>query len=166
MIERRLLLSRMSYIQLSFSIINKIFNSTDFENAKVIGIYVSHKNEVDTHALISQALTMNKKVVVPKIVNKEMIFVEILSLHELEAGTLGILKPESSIPFDKNLIDVMYVPVVAYNKLNRLGFGKGYYDSYLRDFDNKKIGLAFKFQECEIIQTHDKDVALDEIITE
>ena len=69
--------------------------------------------------------------------------------------------------------DLILVPLVAFDsKLNRIGYGKGYYDKYLSKFlvKNKKkiltIGVAFSFQKYNKLPTSKFDVKLDYILTE
>ena len=65
-------------------------------------------------------------------------------------------------------IDLIIVPGVGFDPCgNRIGHGKGYYDSLLRHARNTlKIGLAFEFQIQEKIPVEDHDVHVDTIITE
>ena len=60
------------------------------------------------------------------------------------------------------------VPLLAFDKSkNRLGYGKGYYDKFLRK--NRKaisIGVAFSFQKYNKINTSSLDQKLKYILTE
>jgi 5-formyltetrahydrofolate cyclo-ligase len=64
------------------------------------------------------------------------------------------------------------VPLVAFDKnLNRIGYGKGYYDRALRKIDKKKkntifLGIAYSFQECLSIPVNKYDFKLHYIFTE
>ena len=64
--------------------------------------------------------------------------------------------------------DLIIVPLLAYdNSKNRLGYGKGYYDKFLRRNKNiPTIGLAFSFQKFNKIKTSKFDVKLNYILTE
>ena len=66
--------------------------------------------------------------------------------------------------------DIIVVPIVAFDKsLNRIGYGKGYYDKFLSKLKKNKvitIGLAFFFQKYKKITTSKFDVKLDYILTE
>jgi 5-formyltetrahydrofolate cyclo-ligase len=67
---------------------------------------------------------------------------------------------------DPSTIDVVYVPMVAFDSTkNRIGMGAGYYDRFLQTYSNSIIGVAFDFQECKHIQTNKYDVPMDTIIT-
>ena len=64
------------------------------------------------------------------------------------------------------------VPLVAFdNRLNRIGYGKGYYDRSLRKISKIKknaisLGIAYSFQRCKEIPVNNHDFKLDYIFTE
>ena len=64
--------------------------------------------------------------------------------------------------------DIILVPLLAFDsKKVRLGYGKGFYDRYLKK--NKKIltvGIAFSFQRHHKLPTNNNDIKLDYILTE
>ena len=67
--------------------------------------------------------------------------------------------------------DILLVPLVAYDKnLNRIGYGGGFYDRYIKKImKNKKIitiGLAYSFQKVKKIPINEYDIKLDFIVTE
>lgn len=70
----------------------------------------------------------------PKIVNSaEMVACEYKRENKLHRNKLGILEPSSKQQIPPSQIDVCIVPIVAFDKdLNRVGFGKGYYDRFLK----------------------------------
>jgi len=60
---------------------------------------------------------------------------------------------------------------VAFDKhLNRIGYGGGFYDRYIKKIKKIKkittIGLAYSFQQVKKIQINKQDMKLDFIITE
>ena len=60
------------------------------------------------------------------------------------------------------------VPLLAYDKTgHRVGYGKGYYDRFLKETrpDCLKIGLSAFQAEAEIPDTHEGDVRLDMCLT-
>ena len=64
---------------------------------------------------------------------------------------------------------IILVPLVSYDKnLNRIGYGKGYYDRTLNRIKKNiiVIGMAYSFQECKKIPTNKYDYKLDYIFTE
>ena len=68
--------------------------------------------------------------------------------------------------------DLILVPLVAFdNRLNRIGYGKGYYDRSLRKISKIKknvisLGIAYSFQKCKKIPINSHDFRLDYIFTE
>ena len=63
---------------------------------------------------------------------------------------------------------LMVMPGLAFDKeRHRIGYGKGYYDSYLSEHEIKqKVALAFDFQVLDNIPFKDYDINPDLIITE
>ena len=86
----------------------------------------------------------------------------------LKINNYGIPEPVS----DKVLSpDMLLIPLVAFDQnLNRLGYGGGFYDRYIKK--NKKdkkiitIGLAYSFQKVKKIITNRYDTKLDFVVTE
>ncbi len=67
--------------------------------------------------------------------------------------------------------DILFVPLVGFdNKLNRLGYGGGFYDRYIEKIEKNKeiikIGLAFSYQKLKKIPVNLHDKRLNFIITE
>lgn len=151
-----------------------LLSSGEFKAAATVMAYVSLPQEVDTLDIIQEALKQGKRVGVPYIIPGEgkMIASEIKKNCRLEKGPLGIEQPGSShvkaIPLEE--IDLVIVPALAYDKKNmRLGRGKGFYDTFLREERKqspKTIGLAFSFQVVNILPRSPHDMPVDRVITE
>ena len=67
--------------------------------------------------------------------------------------------------------NILFIPLVGFdNKLNRLGYGGGYYDRYLSKIKHItktiKIGVGFSFQKIKKIPINKHDIKLDCVITE
>ena len=85
----------------------------------------------------------------------------------LKINRYGIPEPESKILVYP---DVLLVPLVAFDKkLNRLGYGGGYYDRLIKKLNKRKkilkIGLALSNQEIKKIPINKYDQKLDYIVT-
>jgi 5,10-methenyltetrahydrofolate synthetase len=151
----------------------KLFNEEEFKRAKVVMIYVSLRDEVDTCILIDEALKAGKRVAVPVILkeDKRLIAGEIHNrLEDLESQHFGIYQPKQDrvkeVPLDD--IDLVVVPGVAFDKKNiRLGRGHGYYDRFLSGLPKKTktIGLAFDFQVLEDLPQDPHDVPVSKIVS-
>jgi 5-formyltetrahydrofolate cyclo-ligase len=151
-----------------------LFALPEFKNAATIMFYVSFANEVNTHDMISEALKLNKRVVVPKIgKNASLTIKEIKDFkRDLKKGCFGILEPRHSKrrSINKRKIDLAVVPGICFDleKGARLGFGRGFYDRFLSGCHphTTLIGLAFASQLTEKIPCTRQDVHMDKIITE
>lgn len=97
-----------------------------------------------------------------------MNFYLINSLDELKKSSFGILEPSNqSKIINKENIDLLIVPMVAFDSNhNRLGYGGGYYDRYLKNYAGKVIGLAFSFQQTEALPVESFDIPIKTIIDE
>ena len=68
------------------------------------------------------------------------------------------------------LPNILLVPLVAFdNNYNRIGYGGGFYDRYIKKLKKKKkivtIGLAYSFQKVKKIPVSEHDIQLDFVIT-
>ena len=83
----------------------------------------------------------------------------------LFVNKFGMLEPKKS---EIKIPDVALIPILAFDiQKYRLGYGKGYYDRYLKKFKNiLTVGVAFSFQRHHKLPINQKDVKLDFIITE
>ena len=165
---RKLLIKKRKEIidkkELSTRIVNKVLELDIYKEAKVIALYKSMKDEVNTNSLINESLK-EKVVLLPRTINNEMYFVIINQDTLYEKSNIGVLEPIGKRYNDK--IDLIIVPGIAFdNDLNRIGFGKGYYDKYLSHQDIYKIGICFDEQIVDYIPTLDHDIKMDMIITE
>lgn len=164
--QARLDLSRKEYLDMSNLIISKIKKHSYYKQATTIGIYVSFNQEVHTIPFIEE-MFIDKKVCIPKIEDHQMQFHQIESLKNIKRNSYGILEPENENTISKEQIDLLIVPIVAFDKkYQRIGYGGGYYDRYLANFKGKTIGIAFSFQEIEEIVPEKYDCPLDIVIHE
>ena len=98
-----------------------------------------------------------------------MDFIKIESLDNLELNkTFNIKEPilDKENIIDSKNIDVMFVPLIGFDKYNhRLGYGKGYYDRYLKNNNNiVTFGLGYKEINIEENIFDELDISLQKII--
>lgn len=94
-----------------------------------------------------------------------------ISYHKVDFR--DIISEIHGLKLDNKLIeketypDIILVPGLGFNKsLDRLGRGRGYFDSYLKSYKGIKIGLFFECQRVDSVFTEEHDEKLDLIITE
>ena len=154
-------------LKLSEKIKKKLFDLPEYRGAEVIMFYMAHDKEVETREMIAESLG-SKKVLLPKVDIKEgkIIPVEIKNLDDVEKGAFGIYEPRGKEEYSGK-IDMVIVPGIAFDLRGyRIGYGKGFYDRFLKDVSSLKVGLAFDFQVVGRIIEDVNDVPVDIVITE
>lgn len=150
-------------------LVNQLTQSSMWQNASVVGITLSHELEWDTHKAIEKAWDEGKIVVVPKCIHKtrQMDFYQINSFDQVKVGYVGILEPDTELTkkWQKNAIDLLIVPGRVFNTDGyRIGFGGGYYDRFLKDFQNETVSLVWKEQLVENLPVDHYDIAVNHLI--
>lgn len=173
-IEKRNLLKEEEIKEKSKKIIKNLKSLREFQEAKNILFYVSFNKEVNTQEIIKELLKIKeKKTIVPFTIKNDLRLhlSELKDFIELEPRTFGILEPKERYirEFNKDKLDLVIVPGVVFDKNgNRIGYGYGYYDRFLKTIKKEilKIGLAFDFQVIDKIPEEKHDVPLNIIVTE
>lgn len=87
---------------------------------------------------------------------------------QLTTSTWGIPEPSTGVPVQTRTFGIILVPLLAFDKKgNRVGYGRGFYDKFLRRCEPsaKKVGLSF-FGPVESVDDADAfDQPLDYCIT-
>jgi 5-formyltetrahydrofolate cyclo-ligase len=144
-------------------IINYLSNLPEFKNFKKIHCYISKDSEVNTSKILSNN---SKNIFVPYLKNNKIKSSFFNKETALKKNKFGIFEPKNPITYEGSF-DLIIIPGLAFDKnKNRIGYGKGYYDSFLSKKKCFKIGLCFSFQLFEKIPNEYHDVKMDMIITE
>ena len=142
------------------------------KNAENIMIFMDMKNEVRITKLME--LYPEKSFFIPKITdskNREM-KINKYEENELVLHKFGYYESSSSHFYNENILDIVIVPAVVFDlEKNRIGFGGGYYDTFLKKIrgGNKKvlfIGICYDFQIIEKVPAEEHDVVLDFVVSE
>ncbi|MBQ3432187.1 MAG: 5-formyltetrahydrofolate cyclo-ligase [Clostridia bacterium] len=146
----------------------KLKNTPEYRTAGVIAFYASLPDEVNTSGMIQAAFADGKTVCLPKIKGGEMQFYTVTLQTKFTAGAFGILEPVKGDLISHAQIDLIIVPLLAADAQNyRLGFGGGYYDSYLKQFQGDTVGICFKEQLSPVPLPHEAhDIPLKKILNE
>ncbi len=150
-----------------FSIRDRFFDLSNRFGFDSFFVYVSMKNEVDTHLIIKQLLSTDKKVCIPH--TKDGIM-SVIMLDKMPKSfltdKLGNLKGVKNMSSANFACDCAVIPLLAFDdELFRIGYGGGYYDRFLKSFEGIKIGLAYDEQYCEFFDREAHDIKLDIIVT-
>lgn len=159
------------HVRKSAIIMNQLIESDSFKKAECVAVTISRYPEVDTRPIIEYAWQMGKRVAVPKCNagTREMDFRTINSFEDLEIVYMDLLEPIESQTksIRKDEIDLQIVPGVVYsNEGYRIGFGGGYYDRYLEQYEGDSVSLAFEIQMMNEVPIQSHDIPVDRIFTE
>lgn len=156
----------------SFSVCNRILQSSEWQAASDVLLYSALSDELDIQLLFDDAFLNRKRVWLPVVVGNDLIIRQYIADNRLMQGAFGIEEPTENSPEisleDKGVL-LIIVPGRAFTKSGyRLGRGKGYYDRLFaqkRFADAKKIGVAFCCQIYDSIPVDAWDVKLDLVVS-
>lgn len=145
-------------------IMRKLEQHPDFIKAKIVMLYSSLPDEVQTQGFIEK-WRQQKRIILPTVVGDDIIPVELTPETNFAVGDFNILEPQNEAYTGG--YDLIIVPGVAFDRQgNRLGRGKGYYDRFLCQHRSvKKIGICFDFQLIDSVPVEENDIPMDEIIS-
>lgn len=165
--KRRLLTSRQRE-EGTAVITERILSHPWFREAEDIYCYIDFDGEPGTRAVIEEAWRLGKRVWAPKVLEEQMDFYQITTYDTLTPGAFGIPEPSGESEPASGKDGLMIMPGIAFDRQrNRVGYGKGYYDRYLRDHPGlRTIAAAFACQIVGRIEAEEQDIAPMALVTE
>jgi len=156
---------------LSLQIANSVLKLPIWEHSFFhVFLTIESLKEVLTEPIISILSGKDKHIVVSKSDFKTRTMSHVLLQDNtiLKPNSRNIPEPENGISINNAQIEVVFLPLVAFDKKgNRVGYGKGFYDAFLKNCskDTIKIGLSFFEAETVIHDVELHDVPLDYCVT-
>ena len=164
-LKKRRALSSQEHADMSFAIANNCLKlpiwHLDYYH---IYLPIKAKAEIDTTLILTLLQGKDKQVILPRIKGSELEHILLTDITKLKTNILGITEPEKGIKFSPEQIDVIFLPLLAWDKSgNRLGYGKGFYDNFLSlcKTNTIKVGLSFFDPVDKIVDIRSKDVRMD-----
>lgn len=139
-----------------------------FQQARVVLLYWSMADEVQTHAFVERWHS-EKTLLLPCVDGDDLRLRQYTGLQCMVAGEqFGIGEPTGEEYTDLDHIDLIIVPGVAFDRQgNRMGRGRGFYDRLLKTTPTAvKVGLAFDFQMLDHIPVEAHDIRMNLVISE
>lgn len=162
-IRKRKALTNQEVERLSKKIVEHIRALPSYSAAKTIAIYYPMNQEVDLLDLLKD----DKIFCFPKVISYPASMMDFFEPGDTyEISSFGIHEPTGRYVSNQD-IDLFLVPGVAFsNEGGRIGYGKGFYDKYLKDVSAKKIGIMYGFQRVDAFELSEFDTLLDELVSE
>ncbi|MBX2957764.1 MAG: 5-formyltetrahydrofolate cyclo-ligase [Cyclobacteriaceae bacterium] len=173
-LEKRMALSEAEYQQLNYRLCENFFTHIDLSFKKVIHTFLPlvEKREPDTWLIVDRIRREfpHIRISIPRVDTEtdqlENFYFE--GLHQLKKNNWGILEPQQGIPTPPKKIDIVLVPLLAFDKQgNRVGYGKGYYDKFLATCNPSCafVGISLFSPVDRIEDIHSNDFLLSSTIT-
>ena len=125
----------------------------EFEQAEVLLSYLDFGPEVRTRGIIERAWAAGKTVALPWCIpdTHEMRWYRVTSFEALVRSRLGVEEPvpadQNEQPLDTGRRMLAIVPGLTFDATGyRLGYGGGFYDTFLAKFDGVSVGLCREAQ--------------------
>ena len=164
-------LSENEVEEMSLAVANKILTLPLWKKTYFhIFLPITEQKEVNTEFILHLLSGKDKEIIVSKadFQTRNMTHFLLTDNTKIKKNEYNIPEPVDGIEVPANKIDVVFVPLLAFDKKgHRVGYGKGFYDKFLSECkpDVIKIGMSF-FEPEEIIEdVFEADIQLDYCVT-
>lgn len=129
-------------------VLSLFFASKEWKEAETIALVRPLDFEFDTNKIAKKAFAQGKRVVVPKsLPNRRLAFYEVHAASQYVVTKFGVEEPVSELLIEKTAIDLIVVPGLLFSSEGyRIGFGGGFYDRYLADYEGQTCSMVFAEQ--------------------
>jgi 5-formyltetrahydrofolate cyclo-ligase len=167
----RSLLSENELEEMSLAIANKILTLPIWDKTYFhIFLPISEQKEVNTEFVLHLLSGKDKEIIISKsdFETKEMTHFLLTDNTKIKKNQYNIPEPVDGLEVPTRKIEVVFVPLLAFDKSgHRAGYGKGFYDQFLKECKPTtiKIGLSFFEAEEKIEDVYENDIRLDYCVT-
>jgi 5-formyltetrahydrofolate cyclo-ligase len=164
-------LSQTDIDEMSIAIANLILTLDIWDKTYFhIFLPIESQKEVNTEFILHVLQGKDKEIVLSKsnFESLKMTHYLLTDNTKINKNKYNIPEPIDGIEVPTNKIEVVFVPLLAYDVLgNRVGYGKGFYDIFLSNCNPKtiKIGLSFFEPEELISNVFESDIRLEFCVT-
>ena len=172
-LDKRLSISRSRFLILTDDLMDQI-KRIDWSQFRTIHIFlpIRKNNEVDTFSILNyfKHAEPQLQLVIPRTNFENFEMENVLYDHDytlFSKNKYDIPEPIHGKIISNDQIDLVFIPLLAFDKQgNRAGYGKGFYDRFLRNCrpDVKKMGISFFDPVDEISDLNEFDIKLDSCI--
>ncbi|TRX23858.1 5-formyltetrahydrofolate cyclo-ligase [Flavobacterium franklandianum] len=164
-------LSEEDLEEMSLAIANKVLTIPIWEKTYFhIFLPITEHKEVNTEFILHLLSGKDKEIIISKsnFETREMTHFLLTENTKIKKNQYNIPEPVDGLEVPTRKIDVVFVPLLAFDKTgHRAGYGKGFYDKFLKECkpETVKIGLSFFEAEERIDGIFENDVKLDYCVT-
>jgi len=164
-------LSENDLEEMSLAIANKLLTIPVWDKTYFhIFLPITEHKEVNTEFILHLLSGKDKEIIVSKsdFETREMTHFLLTDNTKIKKNQYHIPEPVDGLEVPTSKIDVVFVPLLAFDKTgHRAGYGKGFYDKFLKECkpETIKIGLSFFEPEAIIEDVFENDVKLDYCVT-
>lgn len=155
----------------SLAIANRLL-SLDIWNQTYFHLFltITEQKEIETEFILQVLAGKDKEIVVSKSDFSTLAMTHYLLTENtrFKKNKYHIPEPIDGLEVPVSKIDVVFVPLLAFDiEGNRVGYGKGFYDSFLSSCKPQtiKIGLSFFEAEDKIEDVSNTDIKLNYCVT-
>ena len=156
----------------SQQIVKHLLSLSELLQAQTVMLFMDFRNEVETGQLVDYVLETGQCLILPRCAPQgqlDLYLVQNLA-EDIEFGKWAIREPKMDLPsILPEAIDFVLVPGVAFDKEgNRLGYGGGYYDRFMKKLRPHvpRVAVAFDCQIVDSIPTGPYDQKITKLVTE
>lgn len=168
LLQKRRNMDRKLKREFELEIQSRLLMSEEYRECDTVLTYVSTEDEIDTLGIINAAFSNKKKVAVP-VTNPDfsLSFYYINSLKELKTGKFNILEPQNREALVSDFSNsICIIPALCCDiSGNRIGYGKGCYDRFLKNYGGKKVCLCYADNIYPSIDVEYTDEKVDTIVS-
>lgn len=147
-----------------------IINSEYFKNARQVLLFSPSGSEFDTRYTAESCRSNGKTVYYPKCLDEDgqMRFFLVNNDSDLTEGMYDIREPrEGCSEYTEQKGDIIIVPALSVDKdFVRIGYGKGYYDRFLKNFHGESICPCYDELRTERLPADEFDIRVDLVVTQ
>lgn len=164
--HRRAAMDQAARAKASQAICEHIETWEHFSRAETILTYMPMQGEVDLSPLVTQH--PDKRWAIPRIVSDGAMIFHLCDLDNLIPHAYGMMEPAPDccvIPPPE--IELALCPGLAFNFQGcRLGYGGGFYDRFLHDYEGISAGITYQDLLVDAIPCGRYDIPMAYIVTE
>ncbi|MCV0426392.1 MAG: 5-formyltetrahydrofolate cyclo-ligase [Roseibium sp.] len=165
---RRSAMSEIERIEKSLSLVDHV-DTLPIPDGAIVSGFWPIRDEIDLRPLMDKLRQKGHPLCLPAIAEPHLQFRKLERGAELVPAGFGTMEPAASAEVLRP--DVMLMPLSGFDRDgNRLGYGKGHYDTAIAAFEMEApvlcIGVAFSVQEVDRVPVEAHDKPLNGILTE